>query len=129
MVAGGAEVGDTEEERHVKDEIDVLVSEVGPRDGLQSIKSTMPTEAKLRWIEALAAAGLQEIEVGSFVSPRLLPQMADCATLVAEANKIGGLSVLALVPNLKGMEAALEAGAREVAIFASASESFSKKKT
>ena len=60
-------------------EIDVLVSEVGPRDGLQSIKRTMPTKAKLDWIQALAAAGLQEIEVGSFVSPRLLPQMADCA--------------------------------------------------
>ena len=63
-------------------EIDVLVSEVGPRDGLQSIKRTMPTKAKLDWIQALAAAGLQEIEVGSFVSPRLLPQMTDCATLV-----------------------------------------------
>ncbi len=82
--------------------IDVLVSEVGPRDGLQSIKRTMPTEAKLHWIEALAASGLREIEVGSFVSPRLLPQMADCATLVREANKLEGLTVLALVPNLKG---------------------------
>ena len=116
-------LGDTEEERHVKDEIDVLVSEVGPRDGLQSIKSTMPTEAKLRWIEALAAAGLQEIEVGSFVSPRLLPQMADCATLVAEANKIEGLSVLALVPNLKGAQAAVAAGATKVTMPPSASRS------
>ena len=60
-------------------DIDILVSEVGPRDGLQSIKRTMPTEAKLKWIEALAASGIREIEVGSFVSKRLLPQMADCA--------------------------------------------------
>ncbi len=72
----------------VPQDIDVLVSEVGPRDGLQSIKRTMPTEAKLKWIEALAASGLREIEVGSFVSKRLLPQMADCATLVREANKL-----------------------------------------
>jgi len=56
--------------------IDIVVSEVGPRDGLQSIKRAMPTEAKHRWIAALAAAGLREIEVGSFVSPKLLPQMA-----------------------------------------------------
>ena len=60
-------------------EIDILVSEVGPRDGLQSIKRIMDTQDKLNWIKALAASGIQEIEVGSFVSPRLLPQMADCA--------------------------------------------------
>lgn len=104
-------------------EIDVLVSEVGPRDGLQSIKRTMPTRAKLLWIEALAASGLQEIEVGSFVSPKLLPQMADCAQLVAEANKIEGLAVLALVPNLKGAQAAVAAGARKVTMPPSASRS------
>ena len=105
----------------VPQEIDVLVSEVGPRDGLQSIKRTMPTEAKLHWIEALAASGLREIEVGSFVSPRLLPQMADCATLVREANKLEGLTVLALVPNLKGAEFAIAAGARKVTMPPSAS--------
>jgi hydroxymethylglutaryl-CoA lyase len=88
------------EKLNVPQEIDVLVSEVGPRDGLQSIKRTMPTEAKLLWIKALAASKLREIEVGSFVSPRLLPQMADCAMLVKEANKLEGLTVLALVPNL-----------------------------
>ncbi len=93
--------------------IDVLVSEVGPRDGLQSIKRKMPTESKLHWIEALAASGLREIEVGSFVSPHLLPQMADCATLVREANKLEGLTVLALIPNLKGAENAIAAGARK----------------
>ncbi|MEP5090323.1 MAG: hydroxymethylglutaryl-CoA lyase, partial [Paracoccaceae bacterium] len=105
--------------------IDVLVSEVGPRDGLQGIKRTMPTEAKLQWIEALAASGLREIEVGSFVSPRLLPQMADCATLVREANKLEGLTVLALVPNLKGAENALAAGARKLTMPISASRTHS----
>ena len=106
-------------------EIDVLVSEVGPRDGLQSIKRTMPTKAKLDWIQALAAAGLQEIEVGSFVSPRLLPQMTDCATLVKEANKLEGLTVLALVPNLRGAERAIAAGARKLTMPPSASRAHS----
>jgi hydroxymethylglutaryl-CoA lyase len=105
----------------VPQEIDILVSEVGPRDGLQSIKRAMPTEAKLLWIEALAASGLREIEVGSFVSPRLLPQMADCATLIREANKLEGLTVLALVPNLKGAEHAIEAGTRKLTMPISAS--------
>ena len=106
-------------------DIDVLVSEVGPRDGLQSIRRTMPTKAKLKWIEALAASGLREIEVGSFVSPHLLPQMADCATLVREANKLEGLTVLALVPNLKGAENAIAAGARKLTIPISASRTHS----
>ena len=95
-------------------EIDVLVSEVGPRDGLQSIERIMPTEIKILWIKALAASGLREIEVGSFVSPRLMPQMADCATLVREANKLENLNVQALVPNLKGAELAIAAGARKL---------------
>ena len=106
-------------------EIDVLVSEVGPRDGLQSIDRTMPTEAKLHWIKALAASGLREIEVGSFVSPRLLPQMADCSTLVREANKLEGLTVLVLVPNFKGAENALAAGARKLTMPISASRTHS----
>jgi hydroxymethylglutaryl-CoA lyase len=109
----------------VAQEIDVLVSEVGPRDGLQSIKRTMPTMAKLHWIEALAASGLREIEVGSFVSPRLLPQMADCATLVRETNKLEGLMVLALVPNLKGAENAIAAGTRKLTMPISASRTHS----
>lgn len=106
-------------------EIDILVSEVGPRDGLQSIKRTMPTEAKIRWIEALAATGLREIEVGSFVSSRLLPQMADCAILVLEANKIEGITAMALVPNLKGAERAVEAGTRKLTMPVSASRAHS----
>lgn len=105
--------------------IDVLVSEVGPRDGLQSIKRTMPTQIKILWIKALASSGLREIEVGSFVSPRLMPQMADCATLVREANKLKNLNVLALVPNLKGAELAIAAGARTLTMPISASREHS----
>jgi hydroxymethylglutaryl-CoA lyase len=107
--------------------IDVLVSEVGPRDGLQSIKRAMPTEDKHRWIRALAAAGLREIEVGSFVSPKLLPQMADTGDVVREALTIPGLTVLALVPNLKGAERALAAGARKLTMPPSASRAHSLK--
>jgi hydroxymethylglutaryl-CoA lyase len=101
--------------------IDILVSEVGPRDGLQSIRQAMPTAAKVEWIRALAAAGLREIEVGSFVSPKLLPQMADAADVVREAIRIPGLTVLALVPNLKGAQRAIDAGARKLTMPVSAS--------
>jgi hydroxymethylglutaryl-CoA lyase len=106
--------------------IDILVSEVGPRDGLQSIKRTMPTEAKHAWIRALAAAGLREIEVGSFVSPKLLPQMADAAEVVHEAIRIPGLTVLALVPNLKGAQRAIDAGAPKLTMPVSASRAHSQ---
>ena len=106
---------------------DVTISEVGPRDGLQSIHhATMPTEAKIRWIAALAAAGLQEIEVGSFVSPKRLPQMADAAEVVAAAKKIAGLKVLALAPNLKGAENALAAGVDVITMPVSASVAHSQ---
>lgn len=104
----------------------VLISEVGPRDGLQALKRTMPTEAKINWIKALAAAGLTEIEVGSFVSPKLLPQMADCAQVVAAAREIPGLTVLALAPNRKGAVAAFDAGVHKVSLPVSVSESHSK---
>jgi hydroxymethylglutaryl-CoA lyase len=106
-------------------EIDILVSEVGPRDGLQSIKRAMPTAAKHRWITALAEAGLQEIEVGSFVSPKLLPQMADAEEVVREALKIPGLTVLALAPNLKGVERAIAAGVHKLTMPVSASRAHS----
>jgi hydroxymethylglutaryl-CoA lyase len=106
-------------------DIDVLVSEVGPRDGLQSIARVMPTDIKHRWIAALAASGLREIEVGSFVSPKLLPQMADAGQVVAEALKIHGLTVLALVPNLKGAERAIAAGAQKLNFPVSASRQHS----
>lgn len=102
-------------------EIDVLVSEVGPRDGLQSVDRIMPTQAKNAWVSALAASGLREIEVGSFVSPKRLPQMADAAQVVAHALTLDGLNVLALVPNLRGAEAAIAAGAHALTMPVSAS--------
>ena len=101
---------------------DVLVSEVGPRDGLQSIKSMMPLAAKKEWISAEAAAGVSEIEVGSFVSPKLLPQLADTAEVVAHALTLPGLTVAVLVPNLKGAQAALEAGVHKITLPFSASD-------
>jgi hydroxymethylglutaryl-CoA lyase len=94
----------------------VMISEVGPRDGLQSIKSVMPTQAKLRWISALAAAGLKEIEVGSFVPARLLPQMADIRDVVAHALTIPGLHVAVLAPNLRGCRAAFESSVHKVTL-------------
>ena len=103
----------------------VLVSEVGPRDGLQSIAATMPTDAKKRWIAAEAEAGVREIEVGSFVPARLLPQLADTAEIVAFAKTIPGLTVAVLVPNLRGAEAAIAAGADKITLPLSVSESHS----
>ncbi len=105
----------------------ILISEVGPRDGLQSIDRVMPTEAKLRWIAAEAAAGVQEIEVGSFVPPKLLPQMADTGDVVKFALGIEGLNVVALVPNAKGAERAAEAGVHGMSIPFSMSETHSLK--
>lgn len=109
---------------HSKD-IDILVSEVGPRDGLQSIKQTMPTDMKKKWISALAQAGLTEIEVGSFVSPKLLPQMADCGELVKHTLTLKDVFVTALVPNLKGAENAFRAGVQKITIPVSVSEAHS----
>ena len=100
---------------------DVLISEVGPRDGLQSVKATMPTADKLRWIDALYAAGVREIEVASFVPAKLLPQMADAADVVRHAVTLPGLVVMALVPNRKGAQAALEAGVHKLTMPVSAS--------
>lgn len=104
---------------------EILVSEVGPRDGLQSIDRVMPLEAKKAWIAAEAAAGVKEIEVGSFVPPSLLPQMADTAELVAFARTIPGLNVVALVPNAKGAARAVEAGVHAMSIPFSMSETHS----
>jgi len=103
----------------------VTVSEVGPRDGLQSVAAVMPTAAKLRWLRALHAAGLREIEVASFVPAKLLPQMADAAEVVAQALALPGLTVMALVPNLRGAEGALRAGAHKLTVPLSASEAHS----
>ena len=105
----------------------ILISEVGPRDGLQSIDRVMPLDAKKAWIAAEAAAGVREIEVGSFVPASLLPQMADTAELVAFAKVISGLNVVALVPNAKGAEHAIAAGVHGMSIPFSMSETHSIK--
>jgi len=105
----------------------ILISEVGLRDGLQSIDRVMSFEAKKAWIAAEAEAGVQEIEVGSFVPPTLLPQMADTAELVAFARTIPGLNVVALVPNAKGAERAVAAGVHAMSIPFSMSETHSLK--
>ena len=104
---------------------DVLISEVGPRDGLQSVKATMPTADKFRWIDALVAAGLREIEVCSFVPAKHLPQMADAAEVVRHALTHPGVTVMALVPNLRGAESALKAGVHKLTIPVSASAAHS----
>lgn len=105
----------------------ILISEVGPRDGLQSISSIMPLEAKKAWIAAEYAAGVREIEVGSFVPAKLLPQLADTGEVVHYARSFEGLTVAALVPNLKGAEAAVAAGAHKITLPLSASETHSLK--
>lgn len=105
--------------------IDIEVSEVGPRDGLQSISQIMSTESKKRWIEALALAGVPEIEVGSFVPARIFPQLADTMEVAKYARTIEGLKVAALVPNLKGAENAILAGVNKLTIPLSVSETHS----
>src|SRR5207344_2223470 len=104
----------------------VHLREVGPRDGLQNAKQLMPTEAKKAWIAALADAGLKEIEVGSFVPPKLIPAMADTAEVVAFSRTLKNLKVVALAPNLKGFQRALEAGAHKVTFPVSASRQHSE---
>ena len=103
----------------------VLISEVGPRDGLQSLAAVMPTAAKLAWIDALHAAGVREIEVGSFVPARLLPQLADTAEVLAHALTLPGLTASVLVPNLQGAERAIDSGAHLMVVPLSASHAHS----
>ncbi len=103
----------------------VTVREVGLRDGLQSLSVVMPTQTKLDWIDAAYAAGQREIEVGSFVPARLLPQLADTAELIAHATQLAGLTVSVLVPNLKGAELALASGAHLMLVPLSASHAHS----
>ncbi|SEI79778.1 hydroxymethylglutaryl-CoA lyase [Achromobacter sp. NFACC18-2] len=105
---------------------EVRLCEVGPRDGLQMAKGMMSRADKLRWIRQLADAGLREIEVGSFVSPRLVPQMADTGDILPEVLKIDGLTVCALACNLKGAIAAYEAGAHVLAFPVSVSDTHSR---
>ena len=103
----------------------VLISEVGPRDGLQSVDAFMPTVEKKAWISALHASGIREIEVSSFVPARLLPQLADAAEVVEHALSLPGLTVMALVPNLRGAQAAIAAGVHKLTIPVSASQAHS----
>src|SRR5208282_737327 len=105
----------------------VRIVEVGPRDGLQNEAVPVPAAARIAFIEKLIAAGLTSIEAGSFVSPKWVPQMADTAEVLRALAVRAGMSLPVLVPNEKGLDAAIAAGAREVAIFAAASETFSRK--
>jgi len=105
----------------------VRIVEMGPRDGLQNEKQVVPLATKLELIDRLADAGLREIESTSFVSPKWVPQMADHAELMRTLQRRVGVSYPVLTPNLQGFEAALAAGADHVAVFAAASEAFSKK--
>src|SRR4026208_1636493 len=105
---------------------DVFICEVGPRDGLQNAKHLMPTEAKKAWIRALAEAGLKEIEVGSFVPPKLIPAMADTGEIVQFAKTLPGGKVGALAPKLKRCQRALDAGAHKITFPVSASRKHSE---
>lgn len=105
----------------------VTIVEVGPRDGLQNEKTPVSVETKIQFINMLAGAGLKVIEAGAFVSPKWVPQMADSAAVYTGIDKPADIRFPMLVPNEQGMQAAVAAGVREVAVFAAASESFSQK--
>jgi hydroxymethylglutaryl-CoA lyase len=105
----------------------VRIVEVGPRDGLQNEAIAVPVAARIALIEALVDAGLKTVEAGSFVSPKWVPQMADTAAVLAQLKRKQGVRYPVLVPNLQGLEAAEAAGAKDISVFAAASESFSRK--
>ncbi|HEX7951787.1 MAG TPA: hydroxymethylglutaryl-CoA lyase [Burkholderiales bacterium] len=107
----------------------VKIVEVSPRDGLQNEAGSVPTAVKVELIDRLSEAGLQSIEAGSFVSPKWVPQMADTAEVMARIRRKPGVAYPVLVPNLKGLEAAIAARAEEVAGFAAATEAFSRRNT
>jgi isopropylmalate/homocitrate/citramalate synthase len=105
----------------------VKIVDVGPRDGLQNEKQTIEPAVKIELIQRLADAGLPVVEAGAFVSPKWVPQMASSAEVLTGIQRRAGVNYPVLVPNMKGLEAAIEAGAEEVAVFGAASESFSRK--
>jgi len=105
----------------------VKIVEVGPRDGLQNESQQVPVETKIELINRLGAAGLSVIEAGSFVSPKWVPQMTASGEVLQGVDQLAGVSYPVLVPNMRGLDSALEAGAREIAIFAAASERFTQK--
>lgn len=104
----------------------VRIIEVGPRDGLQNEKTPIPTEVKIQFVKDLVAAGLREIEVSSFVSPKWVPQLGDSAEVFAGLRDIHG-DFSALVPNIKGLERAIETGVKRIAVFTAASDAFTQK--
>jgi hydroxymethylglutaryl-CoA lyase len=110
---------------HLGDEVRIV--EVGPRDGLQNEPAVVPTDAKVRFIEALADAGLRVVEATSFVSPRAVPQLADADEVLPRVRRRPGVRYPALVPNLRGLERAEAAGADAVAVFTAASETFTER--
>lgn len=105
----------------------VTIYEVGPRDGLQNVPQHVPTDAKIAFVDALSDAGLPAIEAASFVSPRAVPQLADGAAVMAAIRRRAGVRYPVLVPNERGLDAALAAGATEIAIFTAASEEFNRR--
>jgi hydroxymethylglutaryl-CoA lyase len=107
----------------------VKIVEVGPRDGLQNEKRVVTTSTKVELIDRLSKTGLSVIEVGSFVSPKWVPQMADSSDVLQQISRVSHVTYPVLTPNLKGLQAALAAGANEVAIFTAASETFAQKNT
>ncbi|KAB2843201.1 hydroxymethylglutaryl-CoA lyase [bacterium] len=106
---------------------EILVTEVGPRDGLQNEKGLVPTEAKLAFIEGLVEAGVTRLEAGSFVSPKWVPAMADTPEVFQRLRRRPGVKYIALVPNLRGLEGALALQVTDIAVFTAASETFNKK--
>jgi len=105
----------------------VSIVEVGPRDGLQNEPTAIPTDQKLSFVRGLIAAGLTDIEVTSFVHPKIVPQLADAADLVARLPQSANVTFSALVPNAQGLERALQSGIRRIAVFTAASETFTQK--
>ncbi|HUN48988.1 MAG TPA: hydroxymethylglutaryl-CoA lyase [Stellaceae bacterium] len=111
----------------MRSDLDVHLCEVGMRDGLQNVADFMPTAEKLAWLEAEAAAGMPEMEVCSFVPPKLIPQFADASEVCERALKIPGLTVAALIPNLKGAERGIAAGVHKLSFVISVSESHNQR--
>ncbi|MBI2070300.1 MAG: hydroxymethylglutaryl-CoA lyase [Elusimicrobia bacterium] len=107
--------------------LSIQITEVGPRDGLQNEKNTIPTQAKIAFIDALSQTGVQEIEAGAFVSPKAIPQLADSEEIFQKIKRKKGVIYSALVPNEKGMERALAAKVDKIAVFTAASETFNQK--
>ena len=105
----------------------VRIVEVGPRDGLQNEARTVPTDKKAEFVKLLAAAGLKDIEVASFVHPKWIPQLADAQDLIKQLEPNPSVRYSALVPNMKGLDRAIESGIRRIAVFTAASETFNRK--